>query len=364
MKTPPPVDPGASADWDPLFLPSFCDMRMVFAVVVLAELFAFVLVLASAPTGADRWARLGVISLFVQWIALTSAALLCLARPGLRRLSNAAAALISYLLLLVVAAGISEVAWQVISAAPAWSLGDPGTHDGFLLRNVSISAVISALALRYFFVRHHWRRQLEAEARARIEALQARIRPHFLFNSLNTIAALTRSQPEQAEEAVEDLADLFRATLAEVHAEVRLAQELEVCRRYVHMESLRLGERLQVQWEVSGGLADTPVPALVLQPLLENAIYHGVEPRPEGGLVRVGVRRQDGWLHLEVCNPLPPAGGQRRRAGNGMALANIGQRLQLAYGDDARLQVHETRDEHCVKLRIPLQSSQTPGMPI
>ncbi|MEJ2687813.1 MAG: sensor histidine kinase [Gammaproteobacteria bacterium] len=364
MNTPSTADPAANADRDPLFLPSFCDMRMVFAVVVLAELFAFVLVLASTPTGADRWARLGVLSLLVQWIALTSAALLCLARPGLRRLSNAAAALISYLLLLVVAAAISELAWQVISAAPAWTLGDPGTHDGFLLRNVGISAVISGLALRYFFVRHQWRRQLEAEARARIEALQARIRPHFLFNSLNTIAALTRSQPEQAEEAVEDLADLFRATLAEVHAEVPLAQELEVCRRYVHMESLRLGERLRVQWDVSGGLVGTPVPALVLQPLLENAIYHGIEPRSAGGLVRVGVRGGDGWLHLEVCNPLPPAGRRCRRAGNGMALANIGQRLRLAYGDSASLHIQESADEHCVRLRIPLQGPQTPGTPL
>ncbi|MGA7802520.1 MAG: histidine kinase [Gammaproteobacteria bacterium] len=337
-----------------MFLPSFCDMRMVFAVVVLAELFAFVVVLASAQSGPGRWARLGVVSLFVQWIALTSAAVLCTARPGLRRLSNAAAALISYLLLLVVAAAISEVAWRVIATAPAWTLGDPGTHDGFLLRNVGISAVISALALRYFFVRHQWRRQVQAESLARIAALQARIRPHFLFNSLNTIAALTRSRPEQAEEAVEDLADLFRATLADVQVEVPLAQELEVCRRYGHMESLRLGERLQLQWEVADDLLDTPVPSLVLQPLLENAIYHGVEPCPQGGIVRVVGRRESRWLYLDVCNSRPPSAAQCRRPGNGMALANIGQRLQLAYGDGARLTVEETRDQHCVQLRIPL----------
>lgn len=354
MKLPFTADPPTGDGRDPLFLPSFCDMRMVFAVVVLAELFTFVLVLASAQVEAADWAQLGVTSLFIQWIALTSAAVLCLARPGLRRMSNAAAALISYLLLLVVAAGISEVAWQVIATAPGWALGYPGTHAGFLLRNVGISAVVSGLALRYFFVRHHWQRQVQAESLARVEALQARIRPHFLFNSLNTIAALTRSRPVQAEEAVEDLADLFRATLADGQAEVPLAKELELCRRYLHMELLRLGERLAVQWDVAVGLDDVPIPGLVLQPLLENAIYHGVEPRPQGGVVRIAICRDERWLRMEVCNSLPASEAGCRRQGNGIALANIAQRLRLTYGGDARLKVDSGSDEHCVQLRIPM----------
>ena len=136
-----------------------------------------------------------------------------------------------------------------------------------------------ALALRYFYVTHEWRRNVELQAQARVHALQARIRPHFLFNSMNTIAALTRSNPARAEEAVQDLADLFRANLSEKRNQIPLADEIDIARTYQRIEQLRLGDRLQVEWEVDALPRDALVPGLTLQPLLENAIYHGIEPR-------------------------------------------------------------------------------------
>ena len=157
-----------------LFLPSFCDIRMVFAVVVIAELLAFVLVLANGRN--DPWSQLSLASLFLQWIALSSAAVLCLARPLLARISNTAAALSSYFLLLLTTAVISEMTFQLGGVAELLRGTD---HAGFLFRNLGISAILSALVLRYLYVQQQWRQKMQAEAQARLQALQARIRPHF-----------------------------------------------------------------------------------------------------------------------------------------------------------------------------------------
>ena len=217
---------------DTLFLPSFCDISLVFAVVMTAQLLAFVLVFAAG--GAGFWNRLALISLFIQWIVLSGAMLLCIARPLLVGFSNSAAALISYLLLLLVTMLITEVTYRMVLEQSASLVRVD--HAEFLLRSLGISAIVSALVLRHLYVKHQWRQQIEAEAQARIQALQARIRPHFLFNSMNSIAELTRIDPVRAELAVQDLADLFRATLREASERVTLEQELEVGRRYLRME--------------------------------------------------------------------------------------------------------------------------------
>ena len=161
-----------------------------------------------------------------------------------------------------------------------------------------------------------------------MRALQARIRPHFLFNSMNTIASLTRTDPERAEEAVEDLADLFRANLNEKRSSITLKEELEVARIYQRIEQLRLGERLHVIWDVADLPMRALVPGLLMQPLLENAIYHGIEPRPGGGIVTVSGALDGDIIALTVRNPLPEAGGDAH-AGNRIALENIRERMDL-----------------------------------
>ncbi len=343
---------------DRLFLPDFCTIRLVLVVMVIAELLAIVLVLApgryagSGPV-ADPWAELGLLSLFIQWVALCSAGVLCLARRPLHRVSNVSAALVSYLLLLGVTAVFSELAWWTVRYLPALLPAPPTQHLPFLLRNLAISAVISAVALRYLYVQHQWKQQVQAEALARIESLQARIRPHFLFNSLNTIAALIPAQPEQAEEAVQDLSDLFRATLGGGRERVYMEEEIEIAQRYVHMESLRLGARLQVVWELAALPLDLSVPPLIIQPLLENAIYHGIEPRAEGGTVRVSAALEAGQVRLQVSNPLPPAASRHSHQGKHMALDNIRQRLALAFGPEAGLAVEEGAGDFLVSLFFP-----------
>jgi len=336
-----------------LFLPSFCDIRMVFAVVVIAELLAFVLVLANNRNAP--WSELGLVSLFLQWIALSSAAVLCLARPMLAQVSNTAAALTSYLLLLLTTAVISEVAFQM------GELGDQlrsTDHAGFLFRNLGISAILSALVLRYLYVQHQWRQKMQAEAQARVQALQARIRPHFLFNSMNSIAALTRSDPVRAELAVQDLSDLFRVSLRDASERVTLEEELDVAHRYLRMESLRLSDRLMVEWDIERLPRKRLVPSLILQPLLENAVYHGIEPLPRGGTISINGRAEGRRISITMLNPRVPDNAEAHRQGNRIALENIRLRLQLAFGEQAGVALRELDDQFETTLYFPREKMQ------
>ena len=202
---------------------------------------------------------------------------------------------------------VSAAYW--VGTRGGW-IDQPGltsNHWTFVVRNVFIALVVTALALRYFYITHEWRHNVELQAKARVHALQARIRPHFLFNSMNTIAALTRSNPARAEEAVQDLADLFRANLSEKRNQIPLSDEIDVARTYQRMEQLRLGDRLRVEWKIDSLPREALVPGLTLQPLLENAIYHGIEPRQDGGVVTVVGEFNKGMITIVVRNPLPAA---------------------------------------------------------
>jgi two-component system sensor histidine kinase AlgZ len=211
--------------------------------------------------------------------------------------------------------------------------------------------------MRYLYVASEWRRSIVLEAQARVSALQALIRPHFLFNSMNTIASLTRSDPRQAEEAVEDLADLLRANLNNSRDKTTLKQELEVAAIYQRIEKLRLGDRLKVRWKVDGLPMRALIPSLTIQPLLENAIYHGIELLPDGGEVVVHGERSNGMLRISIKNPV--AAGERAKSdGNHMAMSNIQQRYALAYGGRASVSVDDTGSDFIVTLTFPYEEAQ------
>lgn len=330
------------------FLPDFCAIRSVFAVVVMGELLVFVLVLARP--GGWSWEALSLLSLYVQWIALASAAVLCVLRGRLLRLGDRRAALASYALVLIVAAVVAELGWRVL---PAASLD--GGRTAFVGRSLAITAIVAAVALRYLYLQHQWRARLQAAADARIDALQARMRPHFLFNSLNTIASTISVDPRLAEGLVEDLADLFRASLARDERRlVPLAEELALVDGYLRMEHERLGRRLQVAWRVDGAPRGALIPPLTLQPLLENAVYYGIEPREEGGTVTLTGGVSGDELLLEVRNPAPSV-PRRRSAGFGMAQANVRERLLLAFGERGRLEVSTADGVYHVTVRVPFR---------
>ena len=338
------------------FLPDFCAPRAVLAVVLIVELVAIIFAIARQALHSNFWIDLATGSLFLLWLGLACSAVLCRARPYLQRQTPNRASSLTLLMLTATVGVVSELVYQV---GRVWG-GDlpdvaifPQDHAGFLLRNLAVGAIVSALALRYFYVSAEWKRSIEMEALARIHALQARIRPHFLFNSMNAIAELTRSSPERAEQAVEDLADLFRASLSDATVRIPLREELEIARTHQRIEQLRLGERLRVNWDVAALPGDVLVPSLIVQPLLENAVHHGVEALPAGGTIDiVGVRKGDA-IEIEVRNPIPPQPGYSEREGNRMALENIRQRLELAWPGRARVETEQTPGQFCARLIFP-----------
>jgi len=360
-----PSGPAAAGSGRGFFLPDFCEARAVLAIVLIAALLAFVLSLARQPLPeASFWTDLARTSAYLLWTGLLCAAMLCKARPWLAAQPLRKAVLGALGLMVGTVAAVSELVFW-FGRLWAQRLGVPSAlfpqqHWAFLLPTLVIAAIVGALALRYFYVAHEWRRSVELEARSRIRALQARIRPHFLFNSMNTIAALTRSDPARAEEAIEDLADLFRVSLSEARAQITLREELEVARIYQRIEQLRLGGRLQVRWKVADLPAQAIVPSLLLQPLLENAIGHGIEPLPEGGTVTVEGRTEGGEVSIEVSNPVS-ATARAVRSGNRMALDNIRQRLDLAFPGRASVEVVESAVAYKVRIRFPLVAGPAGG---
>jgi len=214
---------------------------------------------------------------------------------------------------------------------------------------VLLAMATAGLLLAYFELRS--RALSPAQAEARLAALNARIRPHFLFNSLNAVLSLIRARPQQAEAALESLSDLFRAAMRDPGELVSLADEIDLGRQYLELEKLRLGERLHVDWQLAGVPMDLPIPPLMLQPLLENAVYHGIEPSPEGGAVTVAIRQVGEELRIVISNPT--AGQLPHAAGNQMALANIRERLALYYDLEARLETEAGDHRYDVRITLP-----------
>jgi two-component system sensor histidine kinase AlgZ len=228
----------------------------------------------------------------------------------------------------------------------------PVDLGGGPLRTGSLALLSAGFVLAYFNWRH--RALSPALPEARLIALQARIRPHFLFNSLNAVMGLIRDDPRRAEMVLENLSDLYRALMAESGSLVPLAKELELAKAYAEIEVIRLGERLRVEWRCDETAMDARVPPLILQPLVENAVYHGIEPSPEGGQVLVSTTRRGDEVTLMVRNTCTRA--ENGRSGNHMALDNIRERLDLHFDAEARMSAYRTDDEYVVQITLPFRT--------
>lgn len=336
---------------NPSFLPDFCRTPAVFGLLLMSQVVALMLVLASGLHERVLGPKLVVVSLYLHWITLLSAAALCWLRQRLAGRPVATVALTAFSVLLAVTLIVSEVAFQVGSFLQWESFGGANAHLMFVTRNGLICAIVAVVVLRYFYVLDAWRKQVEFSAEARFAALQARIRPHFLFNSLNSVAALISASPQQAEELIEDLSELFRAILRKRDPWSRLADEIEYGKTYLRIEQLRLGERLHQRWTIPASCEDIKLPLLSLQPLLENAVHHGIELMPEGGTLNVNIKRQDKMLRIEVRNPV--ADNDFGESGNQIAQDNIRQRLRLLYDDAGCLETRLEQGEYCAVLQVP-----------
>lgn len=216
-------------------------------------------------------------------------------------------------------------------------------------RTLFYAFVVCAITLYYFNLQQ--RAYSPAIDEARLQALQARIRPHFLFNCINAVLSLIRSQPKRAETALEDMAELFRVLMADNRDLVPLAQEIALCRQYLALEKLRLEERLIIEWKIDNMPPDALIPPLLLQPLIENAVYHGIEPLPNGGKITIQIYTKRNEVHLVLSNPYSIK--NTRHIGNQMALKNIKERLTLHFDLEATLKSSQSNGEYQVHITLP-----------
>lgn len=221
-----------------------------------------------------------------------------------------------------------------------------------IFRACVLTAMVSGIVLYYFHLQE--RAYSPAIAEARLQALQARIRPHFLFNSINAVLSLIRSQPKRAETALEDMADLFRVLMSENRDLVPLADEINLCQKYLDLEKLRLEDRLKITWQIDAMPSGAMIPPLILQPLLENAVYHGIEPMPEGGEIIVSIYTKLKELHISISNPYAPQND--KHVGNKMAIKNIKERLKLHFDLESSLKTSSANNRYQVLIRIPAKN--------
>jgi two-component system sensor histidine kinase AlgZ len=345
MPAPPTASPQRTRP-APAGLPDFCSLPVLFALLVVGALTVTIMWLAPGSNGGLRDYSMAI--LFVVWLAMLATVALCKLRPLLQRLPG----LMPYagvwiLILLIVLCAGAVVSWL----DHALGLGlTPSSGDRFVRDCLVVTALLGAGLLRYFYVVAQWQARIAAVSHAQVEALQARIRPHFLFNSMNTVAALVRVDPAAAEQTIENLAELFRAALGTDGRMVTLGEELALVDRYLAIEELRLGDRLQLQRELDDLPADFPLPHLLLQPLVENAVRHGVQPLLGGGTVGLRGRRVGQGVEIVIDNPLPetPAIG-----GNGHGLQSVRQRVAYHFGPAATVSAVAVGSRFVVTLHLP-----------
>ena len=319
-------------------LPNFRNLGILLRIGVLVNVFAFAAAIVKSHDMGMLWQQVIQVASLVEPLLILSLLVLAALNDGLRRMPYWLGAAAVLVLELALATGLYFGGRTLLGP-------DPAPLERYWL----LVALITGALLAYFDSRG--RALSPALTEARLQALQSRIRPHFLFNSINAVLSLIRQEPRRAEAALEDMAGLFRMLMEDNRELAPLARELELCRQYLNLEQLRLGGRLKVEWRTERMPDDAMVPLLVLQPLIENAVYHGVEPRVEPGLVSIEIHATADRLHAVLRNPYQEQAGPH--AGNRMALANIRERLQLHFDAEANLTARAVNDVYEVHIVMP-----------
>lgn len=320
-------------------LPDFRNLGVVLRVLVLVNLLGLATVLIQHSTVVGLGDALLRMAGVLELPLFVSILVLYLFQPRFARLSTALWRGGLLAIVAIVVGGVSTL--------------DGGRAESGLWREIAWGLTACVVCMAYLDCRNQ--RFSPALTEARLMALTARIRPHSLFNALNGVLGVIRSDPRRAERALEELAELFRALMRDNRNLVPLGDEIRLCEHYVEVEQLRLGDRLQVSWMLDGCPRDALVPPLMLQPLLENAVYHGVELASGPTEVVVRARKRGTEIWLEVENPME-SDDQRHHAGNRMAIANIRERLMLFFDLDARLEKDVRGGRYRVTIRLPYRS--------
>jgi two-component system sensor histidine kinase AlgZ len=322
-------------------LPDFRNLGIAARVLIAANAATFLVALAAASSWTDALDSFVRAAAVLEPVLAGSLTVLYVAAPWLARVQFwQGGALVLALVIFLTAATHAALAAIV-------------PLD--LARTLALAGALALALLAY--LRLHTKAYSPAITEARLQALQARIRPHFLFNSLNAVLSLMRRDPKRAEHALEDLADLFRALMSDNRSLVRLADEIALLERYAAIEQLRLGARLRMSWELDHAPVDALLPPLLLQPVLENAVYHGIEPATGAGDVLVRIERRGDRVLARIENPYQPE--HSHRAGNRMALANIRERLMLFFDAEAKLESRVEGARYLVEIEIPYRTGRT-----
>ncbi len=334
-------------------LPDFRNLGVILRILLFSNGLALLNSMLQANVWQDVPLHLMQISLLFTPVLLGSLLLLWLLTPWLQRLPYvhgmlAVTSLVVVLTLVIYYSG-GELYRQADVAASSFDA----------VRYALLGVVVCSFLLMYFRLRA--RGLSHALHNARLQMLRARIRPHFLFNTINAVLGIVRSQPGQAEVALQDMADLFRMAMSNAHDLVPLRHEIQLSKQYIALEQLRMGERLRVEWQVQDVPDDALVPSLLLQPLLENAVYHGIEPLPQGGLISVTLSRNGSDLRLQVENPCTPRHDDAPHNGNRMAVQNIRERLQLLFDVEARYRAERGRNFYRVNITLPYTREKRRG---
>lgn len=322
-------------------LPNFQNLGILLKTLLIVNILVMLAAVLLSPNLAEflpTWAQFSVL---VQPILLMSLLVLYIASPKLVQFNYWQGA-VGIVVLVVL------FAYLVARGLDVWAFFNE-VNTG---RACLFAAISAAIVLYYFYL--HQRAYSPAIAEARLQALQARIRPHFLFNSINAVLSLIRSQPKRAETALEDMADLFRVLMADNRDLVPISQEIALCRQYLALEQLRLEDRLKVTWQLDNMPPEVQIPPLLLQPLIENAVYHGIEPMENGGEILVNIFSKNKELHIEITNPY--TSDSTHQTGNKMALKNIQERLKLHFDLEASLQSSSKNNRYLVHIRLPIEA--------
>jgi len=330
-------------------IPNLCRNSSLLLVVLLTQLTIAVVWLLGAYQ--NQWQSFGLWSFYAQWVVLSSCLCLCWSREWLARQKYMVGVLLSCSICLGVLLLVEFVSIFVMTGEFDWI-------DWSRFWPVFLAGIIIVCAiLRFFILLEKFAVRSKAEAQSKIQALQSRIQPHFLFNSLNTIAELTAIDPKKAEQAIHALSMLFRIGLEEGKPTHSLEQELNLCKRYQELEEFRLGDRATIMWIVEVAAVEKwQVPKLILQPLLENAIKYSAQTGDQNDSSYVIVEVKETSKHLSILVENSVADQDEQVAGNGMAINNIQERLFVLYDDQFSFRVRSQNNTYRVIMRIPKQS--------
>jgi two-component system sensor histidine kinase AlgZ len=331
----------------PEALPDFRNLGVAARILVIVNLAALLAAGLKAQTLAHLVEEFLDIALVVEPVLVAGLAVLSAAQPWLARLPY-------FIGLSLVAAG---VLW--LTAGAQWVRASVDAQPLGILRAGGFAVLLTGFLAGYFHLRN--RAFSPALAEARLQALQARIRPHFLFNTLNAVLSLIRKDSRRAELALEDLAELYRMVMGDTKNLTTLAREMDLTRQYLGLEQLRLGPRLVVEWRIDEAPRDALVPPLLLQPLVENAVYHGIEPGLAPGKIEIAIRRERDRLHVKLTNPYHA--DYQHRQGNRMALSNIRERLSLHFDVEAALEAGVKNGNYEINIAMPYRQAGPHSIP-